>query len=1011
MKKNLKKVISTVIALALSLSTFATLSFAEETVAGYDDVKASDSYAEAVTVLSALEIVEGKGEGKFDPDATVKRSEAAKMITGMVNAMGAAEKKAGRTSFNDVAADHWASGYIQYGVDNGWIKGKGNNNFAPDAEVKIEELVKMIVVNLGWTEDYLLSFGAYPTVFTNKAEDYFLDASKYDYKAAATRGEVAEIIFEAMKAPIAKEGSDSEWSDNKNGWVTKPVAQEGDNNSTNNVYYKSLLSEKFDAYAVEGMVTATPKQGGTKAGEITFTVSKSEDYVETAVLKNAVATNVKFGDTNAANLINTYASAIIKVDEDGKKEMVAIFASAKNNSVALDASLFDGIVNNAGAAQTTFGDDYDLKYFASEDAARADKYEVKAGTKLYVNGVEVTADAANIATFITNNTVGTVELVDVYAAGTGTDGVYDYIYVDYYVTAEVSGISGQKLAVKGIEGLVGGSFGSIDLDTEKNDELEYAIYVNGAKASLADVKKGDIVSIAYDVVNGAAASNFFEIIVSRDTVSGVVTSKNSADEYIVVAGEEYSLVDWAGENGSITSGNEYELLLDAFGRVYDVDMIASNAKYAMLIAAGTDGVEGLQAKIMLADGTVTTYPVKLTQAATNANVNLSDDVANTDWDESADLNSTDLTVVASVMAPEYRVFKYTMKNGAIATIDFVAADNVGASLGEFKSRTGAVSGTRIDDATVIIDASKAWAKYADNGALADTAADWNLLAMGDYASFVDGDKYTVFGWEDAGVAEFAILVEGKSVYGENTALATVSAAVSTGVNDDNVSGYFVTVTEGQEVKTLFTELNVAALNIGDVIVYTVDTKGEIDEYASLYAPSSADNDTYKAAIHAALNVANATYASIITIPGTTDFAEWKTGWDATTDDIISLVFAPIVEADGDTMTLAQITGNKTYFSTDVATGDAAQASNGGIMVYGLDDETRVTVYDFSEAKTNKRVKTGTIGDIFASPLILSNNDEEIDWADATNVAAAKNYAFAKVVDGVATDVVVFQVQD
>ena len=49
MKKNLKKVISAVIALAISASTFATVSFAKS----FTDVASTASYAESVSVLSA----------------------------------------------------------------------------------------------------------------------------------------------------------------------------------------------------------------------------------------------------------------------------------------------------------------------------------------------------------------------------------------------------------------------------------------------------------------------------------------------------------------------------------------------------------------------------------------------------------------------------------------------------------------------------------------------------------------------------------------------------------------------------------------------------------------------------------------------------------------------------------------------------------------------------------------------------------------------------------------------
>ena len=86
MKKNLKKVISAVIALALSASTFASVSFAKS----FSDV-AGTAYAEAVDVLSALKIIDGYEDGSFKPENTIKRSEAAKIIVAMVNKVATAE--------------------------------------------------------------------------------------------------------------------------------------------------------------------------------------------------------------------------------------------------------------------------------------------------------------------------------------------------------------------------------------------------------------------------------------------------------------------------------------------------------------------------------------------------------------------------------------------------------------------------------------------------------------------------------------------------------------------------------------------------------------------------------------------------------------------------------------------------------------------------------------------------------------------------------------------------------
>ena len=149
MNKNLKKVISAVIALALSASTFASVSFAKS----FTDVASTASYAEAVDVLSALGIINGYEDGTFGPDKTIKRSEAAKIIVAMVNKLATAEGRKGTTQFTDVPADHWASGFINVGVTEKFINGMGGGIFKPDGEVTYNQIVKMIVSCLGY-DDY-----------------------------------------------------------------------------------------------------------------------------------------------------------------------------------------------------------------------------------------------------------------------------------------------------------------------------------------------------------------------------------------------------------------------------------------------------------------------------------------------------------------------------------------------------------------------------------------------------------------------------------------------------------------------------------------------------------------------------------------------------------------------------------------------------------------------------------------------------------------------------------------
>lgn len=1010
MKKNLKKVISAVIALALSISSIATVSFAKS----YSDVASTASYAEAVNVLSALGILEGTGDG-FKPENTIKRSEAAKIIVGMMNKLSAADNRKGATSFTDVSADHWASGYINLGSANGWINGKGNGKFDPDGEVKNEEVLKMIVANLGYSESYVAGLGGYPEGYTKTAEnEEIVDAGKLDYKAAATRGSVAEMVYNAMQAPIMKDKGNV-YNSLTQTWVPSVEKQDGEDSK----YFKSILSEYFDAYIVEGSVTATSKTASDRleADQVDFKIQKCEKYNSEVVVEKASLNKLSVGDTDAANYLNTYATALVKVDEDGQAELIAFTPSAKNQTVTLDASLFDDdeckiadVIKTVTITGTTGSTTVDqiqknatLRYFASEDSAKSTKYTLSQDATLYVNGVEVPVTVANFNTYIFNNPVGTVELIDVYTKGNVADGEYDIINVEYYATAQVSGISGDKIVLKNYyDPAKKFTKATLDLDTEDNEDLVYSIVYNGEEISIGELKKNDIISIAWDVTaTSVEKSNFFDIYVSRDVASGKLTSLLPEEGTIIVGGEEYSSVKgYSVQFQTLNRGSEYDLYLDAFGRVYITDKTASNVKYAIIYKYFDDGMSDFKkGSFFLADGTTASYEIDL--GATG-------------------LTDTTITALVGKTNVYERVVSYTLKDNVVVTMTELTAK--GGTISEYKESTGRVSGIKIDSATALVDAVK-FGKTKKN-------AD---LTLADIDNMVDGQKYTVYGFgeADSGVYPFAIITTGSSAYTEETKVAVIKKAPYETSDEDGTEGFGLDVVIGGNDETLFVEDgttlgtgkmdDISDLAVGDAIVYTTDTTGAIDEIQKMF---SINNKIYNTALtNIFANIEN--YTSFVALPST----EWTNAWYPSESGKVSLVFAPIIEvADNGDFTIAQVkketftttttTGTTsvdkyvTWVDEEVAKNDTAPATTGATMVIGVDDNTRVYKYDYNKSKLGDRVDTAVASEIVASNVAAyekfdsAKSADYIDWTAANTDGVTVNFAFAKVVDGVATDVYV-----
>ena len=198
----MKKFLSLVLALVMTMS-LVTVSAGAKDYADADSI----TYVEAVDVLSALGVLEGDANG-FRPNDTLKRSEAAKIICALnLTPKTAAKLSADTAPFADVAATHWAAGYIAEGVKSGIIAGVGGGKFAPDAELTGYAFLKMLLVSLGYDADAEGMTGSLWTINVAKlADDRELTDGIDGFVGtkAITREEAAQLALNALNARTVK---------------------------------------------------------------------------------------------------------------------------------------------------------------------------------------------------------------------------------------------------------------------------------------------------------------------------------------------------------------------------------------------------------------------------------------------------------------------------------------------------------------------------------------------------------------------------------------------------------------------------------------------------------------------------------------------------------------------------------------------------------------------------------------------------------------------------------------
>ena len=150
--RTLKKSLALVLALVMLLGLGVVGASADNALDNYTDAdEIGDAYLEAVGVLTGLGIVDGMTETTIVPQATYTRAQAAKIITTMVLGVnGAKSCVASYAPFDDVAANHWAAGYIAFCKEQGIIDGVTDTTFDPEGTLTGYQWAKMLLAAVGF---------------------------------------------------------------------------------------------------------------------------------------------------------------------------------------------------------------------------------------------------------------------------------------------------------------------------------------------------------------------------------------------------------------------------------------------------------------------------------------------------------------------------------------------------------------------------------------------------------------------------------------------------------------------------------------------------------------------------------------------------------------------------------------------------------------------------------------------------------------------------------------------
>ena len=561
---NLKRVLSVGMASTMVLGMMATAS-----AASFNDFTDKDEIVnkDAVSMVTELGIIAGLPDGSYGATQNIDRASFARLICVTLN--GGKEPTLGNltTSFTDTKG-HWAEKYIAYCVQQGIIAGKGNNTFAPSAQVTGSEAAKMLLVAVGYNTTYEGIGGATWQVSTDVLANQvglYKGLETINTSAALTRDQAAQMIYNALNAEMVKYE------------IVPGVSTNGQivANTQRQETGETLLEKAFKAVKVEGVVLANEYAALNGAG----VQDEGKTYVQLNDAPKGLNSTGAFKVSTDLDMVGKTVTMFVQPDANSTQTSKAVVLGN-----ALESDTNNVAVLTAGKDSATkikeYLDDNNLKTNGSTEWYVNYNLQTEKKDDKTVNKALSTNEAGKELTFIDNN----------------DDGVVDYALQLVKTFGKVTSYNDSKDGTINVSAV-----NPADSITYKSLSSTDAVKdING----FADVKKDDYVFF-YKIGN----KEFVEPAKSVEvTVSAIKGAKVTADDTTY---EQSGLVKFVNEDGdkvlkdAVDLGDKVTFYLDNAGYVVYTDAEAAADEYLKVLAVDSfSSVSGYaNTKILKTDGT------------------------------------------------------------------------------------------------------------------------------------------------------------------------------------------------------------------------------------------------------------------------------------------------------------------------------------------------------------------------------------------------------------------------
>lgn len=306
---------------------------------------------EAVQMLVELGVINGKDTGDFDPTGIVTRAEMAKMICVVLNGGKDPSLGTTVTNSYTDTVGHWASGYIEYCTQLGIVAGDGAGKFNPNATVTGSEAAKMLLVAMGYKSEVEGFTGSNWAIGVNvraNQKGLYSDLS-ISVDEGLTRDSAAQMVYNALDAGVVS--YDYTLVTDGSSITSSPTLIDNNNKTLLEDKFNAVKVEGVVVANEVANLSATSEKGSSlESGKTSLAITNDDDQsAYTGTKTFAVSTDINdlgrtvviyvkkdSNSTKAEVLGSAITSSDNKVVKDNSKDTIATVAD--DNKLTLNSS-------------------------------------------------------------------------------------------------------------------------------------------------------------------------------------------------------------------------------------------------------------------------------------------------------------------------------------------------------------------------------------------------------------------------------------------------------------------------------------------------------------------------------------------------------------------------------------------------------------------------------------------------------------------------------------------------